>query len=162
RPPFRDRARDRLLRRVLQEDGSHRRREEARPQRHRRDRRPRLRARPRLARGARPGSHGARGRPRRPPPRGVARAAGRGRLAPHRSRSHQAHRQDQMNLARDNFPELREAVAALCKQFDSTYWQQVDEKRSYPESFVDALTKAGWMSALIPEEYGGSGLSLTE
>ena len=67
-----------------------------------------------------------------------------------------------MNLARDNFPELREAVAALCKQFDSAYWQQVDEKRAYPEAFVDALTKAGWMSALIPEEYGGSGLSLTE
>ena len=67
-----------------------------------------------------------------------------------------------MNLARDNFPELREAVAALCKQFDSAYWQQIDEKRAYPEKFVDALTKAGWMSALIPEEFGGSGLSLTE
>jgi len=67
-----------------------------------------------------------------------------------------------MNLARENFPELREAVAALCKQFDSAYWQQIDEKRAYPEKFVDALTKAGWMSALIPEEFGGSGLSLTE
>jgi acyl-CoA dehydrogenase len=67
-----------------------------------------------------------------------------------------------MNLARENYPELREAVAALCQQFDSAYWQQVDEKRAYPEKFVDALTKAGWMSALIPEEYGGSGLSLTE
>jgi acyl-CoA dehydrogenase len=67
-----------------------------------------------------------------------------------------------MNLARDNFPELREAVAALCKQFDSAYWQQIDEKRAYPENFVEALTKAGWMSALIPEEFGGSGLSLTE
>jgi acyl-CoA dehydrogenase len=67
-----------------------------------------------------------------------------------------------MNLSRDNFPELREAVAALCKQFDSAYWQAIDEKRAYPEKFVDALTKAGWMSALIPEEYGGSGLSLTE
>jgi alkylation response protein AidB-like acyl-CoA dehydrogenase len=67
-----------------------------------------------------------------------------------------------MNLGRDNNPELREAVAALCKQFDSAYWQAIDEKRAYPEKFVDALTKAGWMSALIPEEYGGSGLSLTE
>ncbi|HZQ72608.1 MAG TPA: acyl-CoA dehydrogenase family protein, partial [Burkholderiales bacterium] len=67
-----------------------------------------------------------------------------------------------MNLGRDNYPELREAVAALCSEFDSAYWQQVDEKRAYPEKFVDALTKAGWMSALIPEEYGGSGLSLTE
>jgi len=67
-----------------------------------------------------------------------------------------------MNLARDNYPELRDAVRALCGQFDSGYWQQVDEKRAYPEAFVDALTKAGWMSALIPDEYGGSGLSLTE
>ncbi len=67
-----------------------------------------------------------------------------------------------MNLARDNHPELRDAVRALCAKFDSAYWQQVDEKRAYPEAFVDALTRAGWMSALIPEEYGGSGLSLTE
>jgi len=67
-----------------------------------------------------------------------------------------------MNLGRDNHPDLREAVAALCTEFDSAYWQDIDEKRTYPEKFVDALTKAGWMSALIPEEYGGSGLSLTE
>jgi acyl-CoA dehydrogenase len=67
-----------------------------------------------------------------------------------------------VNLARDNFPELRDAVRVLCTKFDSAYWQEVDEKRAYPESFVEALTKAGWMSALIPEEYGGSGLSLTE
>jgi acyl-CoA dehydrogenase len=57
---------------------------------------------------------------------------------------------------------LRDAVRDLCKTFDSAYWQKVDEARAYPEAFVDALTKAGWMSALIPEEFGGSGLSLTE
>ena len=45
-----------------------------------------------------------------------------------------------MNLARHNYPELREAVAQLCKQFDSAYWQEVDEKRVYPEKFVEALT----------------------
>ena len=67
-----------------------------------------------------------------------------------------------MNLARDNHPELRDAVRQLCSQFDSAYWQKIDESRAYPEAFVDALTKAGWMSALIPEQYGGSGLSLTE
>ncbi|HEV3007695.1 MAG TPA: acyl-CoA dehydrogenase family protein [Burkholderiales bacterium] len=67
-----------------------------------------------------------------------------------------------LNLSRDNFPELRDAVRQLCSQFDSAYWQKIDEQRAYPEAFVDALTKAGWMSALIPEEYGGSGLSLTE
>ena len=67
-----------------------------------------------------------------------------------------------MNLGRDNHPDLRDAVRSLCLQFDSAYWQAVDEKRAYPEKFVDALTKAGWMSALIPEAYGGSGLTLTE
>ena len=56
--------------------------------------------------------------------------------------------------------ELRDAVRALCNQYDSAYWQKVDEARGYPDAFVDALTKAGWLAALIPEEYGGSGLSL--
>jgi acyl-CoA dehydrogenase len=56
-----------------------------------------------------------------------------------------------MNIGRENYPELRDAVRALCNQFDSSYWQAVDEKRAYPEKFVEALTKAGWMSALIPE-----------
>src|SRR5260221_822622 len=67
-----------------------------------------------------------------------------------------------MTVARDNLPELRDAVSNLCLKFDCDYWKEVDEKRAYPEKFVEALTKAGWMSALIPEAYGGSGLSLTE
>ena len=67
-----------------------------------------------------------------------------------------------MNIGPQSHNELRDAVRALCKQYDSAYWQRIDEKRAYPDAFVDALTKAGWMSALIPEEYGGSGLSLTE
>ena len=58
--------------------------------------------------------------------------------------------------------ELREGVRTLCKQFDSAYWQKVDEARGYPDEFVKALTEAGWLAALIPEEYGGSGLSVTE
>jgi acyl-CoA dehydrogenase len=62
----------------------------------------------------------------------------------------------------DPHGEMREAVRALCRQFDSAYWQKVDDERGYPEAFVEALTQAGWLSALIPEEYGGSGLSLTE
>jgi acyl-CoA dehydrogenase len=65
-------------------------------------------------------------------------------------------------VADTRYADLREGVRALCAQFDSAYWQKVDEARAYPEAFVDALTKAGWMSALIPEQYGGSGLSLTE
>ena len=65
-------------------------------------------------------------------------------------------------MTEQNHPEVRDAVRALCKEFDSAYWQKIDADRAYPEAFVDALTKAGWMAALIPEEYGGSGLSLTE
>ncbi len=66
------------------------------------------------------------------------------------------------NVGAELFPEIREAVRDLCAQFPAEYHRKVDEKRGYPEEFVDALTKAGWMAALIPEEYGGSGLGLTE
>lgn len=59
-------------------------------------------------------------------------------------------------------PEIREAVRALCAEFPAEYHRTIDEARGYPEAFVDALTRAGWMAALIPEEYGGSGLGLTE
>ena len=52
--------------------------------------------------------------------------------------------------AADQYQELREALRDLCGSFDSQYWQKVDEARGYPEAFVDALTKAGWLSALIP------------
>jgi acyl-CoA dehydrogenase len=62
----------------------------------------------------------------------------------------------------DRHQELREGVRALCARFDSTYWQRVDAERGYPEAFVDALTGAGWLAAMIPAEYGGSGLGLTE
>jgi acyl-CoA dehydrogenase len=59
------------------------------------------------------------------------------------------------------YPEIREAVRDLCAGFDSAYWQRVEEQNAFPETFVQALTQAGWLSALIPEAYGGSGLSLT-
>ena len=62
----------------------------------------------------------------------------------------------------DRYVEIRDSVRALCQNFPPEYHRKVDEKRAYPEEFVDALTKAGWMAALIPEEYGGSGLGLTE
>ena len=58
--------------------------------------------------------------------------------------------------------DLRDAIRALCATFPLEYHRKVDEARSYPEEFVDALTEAGWMAAMIPEEYGGSGLGLTE
>lgn len=62
----------------------------------------------------------------------------------------------------DAYQDLREALRDLCSQFDSKYWQAVDEERGYPERFVDALSQAGWLAALIPTEYGGSGLGLVE
>ena len=62
----------------------------------------------------------------------------------------------------DNHQEIREAVRALCAEFPDSYHRQVDEDRAYPQAFVDALTKAGWLAALIPQEYGGSGLGLAE
>jgi acyl-CoA dehydrogenase len=62
----------------------------------------------------------------------------------------------------DRFPEIREAVGVLCNRFPGEYWRKLDEAREYPEAFVDALTKAGWLGALIPQQYGGSGLGITE
>ncbi|OYU48868.1 MAG: acyl-CoA dehydrogenase [Rhizobiales bacterium PAR1] len=67
-----------------------------------------------------------------------------------------------MSAPADPHQEIRDAVRALCASFPPEYHRKVDEARGYPEEFVDALTKAGWMAALIPEEYGGSGLGLTE
>lgn len=64
--------------------------------------------------------------------------------------------------AGEGFDEIRDAVRALCNEFPDEYHRKIDEARAYPEEFVDALSKAGWMAALIPEEYGGSGLGLTE
>lgn len=62
----------------------------------------------------------------------------------------------------DQYQDLRDAIRALCATFPSEYHRKIDHDRGYPEDFVDALTKAGWMAALIPEEYGGSGLGLAE
>jgi acyl-CoA dehydrogenase len=56
---------------------------------------------------------------------------------------------------------IREAVRALCAEFPGEYWRRVDRERAYPTEFVQALTKAGFLAALIPEEYGGSGLTMS-
>jgi acyl-CoA dehydrogenase len=61
-----------------------------------------------------------------------------------------------------SFQDIREGVRALCAGFDGAYWRTVDREQSYPEAFVDALTRAGWLAALIPQEYGGAGLGLAE
>ena len=62
----------------------------------------------------------------------------------------------------DKYQDIREAVRALCAGFPDEYHRKIDEQRGYPGAFVDALTKAGWLAAMIPQEYGGSGLGLTE
>ncbi|MDO8693678.1 MAG: acyl-CoA dehydrogenase family protein [Sheuella sp.] len=67
-----------------------------------------------------------------------------------------------MNSHSDQYQDIRDAIRDLCKQFPDEYFRKVDEARGYPEEFVNALTQAGWMAALIPQEYGGSGLGLTE
>ena len=67
-----------------------------------------------------------------------------------------------MENYKDKHQEIRQGVRALCSKFSAEYHRKVDAEKGYPEEFVEALTKEGWMSALIPEEYGGSGLSLTE
>jgi acyl-CoA dehydrogenase len=65
-------------------------------------------------------------------------------------------------IGSEQYQDIREAIRDLCVSFPAEYHRKVDQARGYPEAFVDALTKAGWMAALIPEEYGGSGLGLTE
>ena len=62
----------------------------------------------------------------------------------------------------DQYQDIRDAVRALCAEFPDSYHREIDAKRGYPEAFVDALTKAGWLAAMIPTEYGGSGLGLAE
>ena len=65
-------------------------------------------------------------------------------------------------MTSEDHTEIRDAIRALCGEFPGEYFRKIDEARGYPERFVDALTKAGWLAALIPHEYGGSGLGLTE
>ena len=67
-----------------------------------------------------------------------------------------------LRSAPEHHPDIRDAVRALCAEFPDEYHRRIDAQRAYPEAFVDALTKAGWLAALIPQEYGGSGLGLAE
>jgi acyl-CoA dehydrogenase len=64
-------------------------------------------------------------------------------------------------VERSDYPEIREAVVRLCAQFPGEYWRELDRENRYPGEFVNALTEAGYLSVLIPEEYGGSGLPLS-
>jgi acyl-CoA dehydrogenase len=60
----------------------------------------------------------------------------------------------------EDYQDIRHAVGRICDQFTGGYWQKLDAVGAYPKAFVDAVTQAGWLSALIPEEYGGGGLPL--
>ena len=62
----------------------------------------------------------------------------------------------------DQYENLRRGVREVCAQFPDSYWRELDAKREYPEEFVEAMTEAGYLAPLIPKEYGGLGLSLTE
>ena len=62
----------------------------------------------------------------------------------------------------ERFDDIRDGIRALCAQFPAEYHRNIDRDRGYPDAFVEALTREGWMAALIPEEYGGSGLGLAE
>ena len=66
-----------------------------------------------------------------------------------------------MSTGARTYAEIRESVRALCAEFPGNYWRELDRERAYPKTFVEALTKAGFLSALIPEEFGGSGLPLS-
>src|SRR5882762_11348773 len=60
-----------------------------------------------------------------------------------------------------DYSDIRDAVAKLCGQFPGEYWRKLDREMAYPSAFVDALTQAGYLSVLIPEEFGGAGLKLS-
>ena len=59
-------------------------------------------------------------------------------------------------------PEIREEIRKLCRKYPDEYWRKLDKDDEYPEHFVQELTDAGWLAALIPEQYGGSGLTVRE
>ena len=67
-----------------------------------------------------------------------------------------------MSHTSDAHQDIRGAIRDLCGQFPAEYFRQIDDERGYPEAFVDALTQAGWLAALIPQAYGGSGLGMVE
>ncbi len=67
-----------------------------------------------------------------------------------------------MSRELDRHPDIRDAIRQLCKPYPDAYFRQIDQQRAYPEAFVAALTQAGWMAALIPQAYGGSGLTMAE
>src|ERR1700687_1113767 len=83
-------------------------------------------------------------------------------MASHPTRSGTAHAMNESAQSEppSDIAAIREAVRALCADFPGEYWRELDRERAYPTKFVQALTAAGFLAALIPEEYGGSGLTM--
>ena len=73
-----------------------------------------------------------------------------------------AERRGAADAPRETFPDIREAVRRLCTGFPGEYWRKADRERAYPKEFVDALTQSGFLAALIPESFGGSGLGIRQ
>src|SRR5881296_3447516 len=65
------------------------------------------------------------------------------------------------NLTQEQL-QIREEIRKVCKEFPDAYWREIDGEKKYPEAFVRKLSELGWLAALIPEEYGGTGLGITE
>src|SRR6266545_4529245 len=63
---------------------------------------------------------------------------------------------------KEQCPEIRAEIRKFCSKYGDEYWRKLDRERTYPQQFVQELTQAGWLAALIPEQYGGSGLSMKE
>src|SRR5436189_1471636 len=77
------------------------------------------------------------------------------------ARPRSANRDPMTAPEQDEYADIRNAVAKLCAQFPGEYWRKLDREMKYPSEFVDALTQAGYLSVLIPEEYDGAGLKLS-
>src|SRR5919197_1801254 len=65
------------------------------------------------------------------------------------------------NLTQEQL-QIRDEIRKVCREFPDAYWREIDSKKEYPEAFVRKLSELGWLAAPIPEEYGGSGLGITE
>src|SRR5262245_50246219 len=86
------------------------------------------------------------------------------RLGPerHSGRAQMSNRSDAVSISIDpGWTDIREGVRRICEQYPNAYWVNLDHASAYPHEFVDALTQAGYLAALIPEEYGGAGLPIS-
>jgi acyl-CoA dehydrogenase len=114
-----------------------------------------------VRRGKLPGARQPHGRARRPRPvAGLTRRPSLGSVRASRTNGGRMMSDETFVALGEDYPELRNSVRRICAQYPGTYWSGLEDKEAYPTEFVDELTRAGFLGALIPEEYGGSGLPL--